>query len=69
MEVRGQRRAPGLRAITDGRPAWGPPFATVRRGPGMTHIQMTTHVDAPIDPVFALGTDYERFPDWNVSYS
>jgi uncharacterized membrane protein len=30
---------------------------------------MTAHFDAPIDHVFELGTDFKRFPEWNVSYN
>jgi uncharacterized membrane protein len=36
---------------------------------GMSQIRMTTHFDAPIERVFDLGTDFKRFPEWNVSYS
>jgi uncharacterized membrane protein len=30
---------------------------------------MTAHFDAPIDRVFELGTDFKRFPEWNVAYN
>ena len=35
----------------------------------MSHVNMTTHFEAPIDRVFELGTDFKRFPEWNVSYN
>jgi uncharacterized membrane protein len=35
----------------------------------MTKIHLTTHFDAPIERVFELGTDYSRYPEWNVSYA
>ena len=34
----------------------------------MTHLRMTAHYDAPVERVFALGTDFARFPEWNVTY-
>jgi hypothetical protein len=30
---------------------------------------MTTRFEAPIERVFDLGTDFARFPEWNISYS
>jgi uncharacterized membrane protein len=35
----------------------------------MSQVRMTAHFDAPIDRVFELGTDFKRFPEWNVSYN
>lgn len=35
----------------------------------MSQVKMTAHFDAPIERVFELGTDFKRFPEWNVSYS
>jgi uncharacterized membrane protein len=35
---------------------------------GMTHLRLSEHFDAPVDRVFALGTDFKRYPEWNVSY-
>jgi uncharacterized membrane protein len=29
---------------------------------------MTSHFDAPIERVWELGTDFMRYPEWNVSY-
>jgi uncharacterized membrane protein len=34
----------------------------------MKQQRMTAHYDAPIEKVFALGLDYQRYPEWNVSY-
>lgn len=35
----------------------------------MSQVKMTAHFAAPIERVFELGTDFKRFPEWNVSYS
>lgn len=35
----------------------------------MTHLRLTAHYDAPIERVFDLGTDWKRYPEWNVSYT
>jgi uncharacterized protein YndB with AHSA1/START domain len=35
----------------------------------MAHITKTGHYDAPIERVFALATDFERYPQWNVNYA
>jgi uncharacterized membrane protein len=35
---------------------------------GMTLLRKTFHFDAPIDRVFELGTDFKRYPEWNISY-
>jgi uncharacterized protein YndB with AHSA1/START domain len=35
----------------------------------MTHLEMTAHFDAPIERVFDLATEFERYPEWNVTYS
>ena len=35
----------------------------------MKHLRMSDHFDAPIDRVFELGTDFKRYPEWNVSFS
>jgi uncharacterized protein YndB with AHSA1/START domain len=35
----------------------------------MTHVRMTDHLDAPIERVFELVTDFKRYPEWNVSYA
>jgi uncharacterized membrane protein len=35
----------------------------------MTHVRLTEHYDAPIERVFDLGTDFSRYPEWNVSYT
>jgi hypothetical protein len=37
-------------------------------GMAMAHLRMTAHYEAPIEHVFALVVDYERYPEWNVSY-
>lgn len=34
----------------------------------MTTVRMTAHYDAPIERVWELGTDFMRYPEWNVSY-
>lgn len=34
----------------------------------MTNVRMTMRFEAPIERVFELGTDYGRYPEWNVSY-
>jgi len=34
----------------------------------MTHVRTSAHLDAPIDRVFELATDYKRYPEWNVNY-
>lgn len=34
----------------------------------MAHITKSGHYDAPIERVFALATDFERYPQWNVNY-
>lgn len=35
----------------------------------MAHITKTGHYAAPIERVFALATDFERYPQWNVNYT
>jgi uncharacterized membrane protein len=35
----------------------------------MTHLRTTAHYEAPIERVFALGTDFARYPEWNVTYT
>lgn len=35
----------------------------------MTQLRMTAHYEAPIERVFALGTDFARYPEWNVAYT
>jgi pimeloyl-ACP methyl ester carboxylesterase/uncharacterized membrane protein len=40
----------------------------LRRGMGMTHVKMTAHFDAPIERVFELGSDFKRYPEWNVTF-
>ncbi len=35
----------------------------------MTHLSMTAHYDAPIERVFELGIAFERYPEWNVTYT
>ena len=35
----------------------------------MKHVRMTAQFDAPIEKVFELSTDYQHYPEWNVSYS
>ena len=35
----------------------------------MTHLRIATHFDAPIERVFELGTDFMRYPEWNVTYT
>ena len=35
----------------------------------MAHITKSGHYDAPIERVFALATDFERYPQWNVNYT
>ena len=35
----------------------------------MSQVRMTARFDAPIDRVFELGTEFKRFPEWNVSYN
>jgi uncharacterized protein YndB with AHSA1/START domain len=34
----------------------------------MPHISLNAHFDAPIERVFELGTDFKRYPEWNVTY-
>lgn len=34
----------------------------------MTLIRKRFHFEAPIEKVFELGTDFTRYPEWNVSY-
>lgn len=34
----------------------------------MTLIRKRFHFEAPIEKVFELGTDFKRYPEWNVSY-
>ena len=34
----------------------------------MTHVRTSAHLDAPIDRVFELATDFRRYPEWNVNY-
>ena len=34
----------------------------------MPHLTMTTHFDAPIERVAELGSDFKRYPEWNVTY-
>jgi len=34
----------------------------------MTLIRKRYHFDAPIEKVFELGTDFKRYPEWNVAY-
>ena len=34
----------------------------------MAHLRLTAHYDAPIERVFELAVDYQRYPEWNVSY-
>jgi uncharacterized protein YndB with AHSA1/START domain len=33
------------------------------------HIIKSGRYDAPIERVFALATDFERYPEWNVNYA
>lgn len=35
----------------------------------MTTVRMKMHFDAPIERVFELGTDFNRYPEWNASYA
>jgi uncharacterized membrane protein len=35
----------------------------------MSHLRMTAHYEAPVERVFALGTDFARYPEWNVTYT
>lgn len=35
----------------------------------MRHLRFTEHFDAPIDRVFELGSDFKRYPEWNVNYT
>ena len=34
----------------------------------MAEIRLSAHVDAPIDRVFELATDFKRYPEWNVAF-
>jgi uncharacterized membrane protein len=34
----------------------------------MTVVRMKEHFDAPIEQVFALGIDFQRYPEWNISF-
>jgi uncharacterized protein YndB with AHSA1/START domain len=34
----------------------------------MSHLTITAQFDAPIERVFALGIDFTRYPEWNVTY-
>ena len=35
----------------------------------MSHLQLTQHIDAPVERVWELGIDFKRYPEWNVSYT
>ena len=35
----------------------------------MAHITRSGHYEAPIERVFELATDFQRYPQWNVNYS
>ena len=35
----------------------------------MTHLRLIEQYEAPIERVFALGTDFARYPEWNVTYT
>jgi len=35
----------------------------------MTHLQVKAQYEAPIERVFALLTDFARYPEWNVTYT
>ena len=34
----------------------------------MASIRLSAHVDAPIDRVFQMATDFKRYPEWNVAF-
>jgi uncharacterized membrane protein len=34
----------------------------------MTQVRISAHLEAPIDRVFELATDFKRYPEWNVNY-
>jgi uncharacterized membrane protein len=34
----------------------------------MTQVRTSVHLDASIDRVFELATDFRRYPEWNVNY-
>jgi uncharacterized membrane protein len=34
----------------------------------MTQLRTTAHLEAPIDRIFELLTDFKRYPEWNVNY-
>ena len=34
----------------------------------MTQIRTTAHLEAPIERVFEVATDFKRLPEWNVNY-
>jgi len=34
----------------------------------MTQVRISAHLRAPIDRVFELATDFQRYPEWNVNY-
>jgi uncharacterized membrane protein len=36
--------------------------------PRMTTVRTRTYFDAPIERVFELGIDFQRYPEWNVSF-
>jgi coenzyme Q-binding protein COQ10 len=35
----------------------------------MSHLSLTGHYDAPIEHVFELATDFDRYLEWNVTYT
>jgi uncharacterized membrane protein len=35
----------------------------------MTQVRISAYLEAPIDRVFELATDFKRYPEWNVSYA
>jgi uncharacterized membrane protein len=48
------------------------PLASPTRARGgtiMNQLRLTAHYEAPIEHVFDLGTQFKRFPEWNVSYT
>jgi uncharacterized membrane protein len=35
----------------------------------MAHVSLNAHIDAPVERVFALSSDFKRYPEWNVNYA
>jgi uncharacterized membrane protein len=47
---------------------WRDRPARARKERAMPHLATTVHLEAPVERVFALGSDFRRYPEWNVTY-